>query len=253
MKKVNFKTMAVFVIMAAVVSCLLLNTADSAEPLVIASSHGSPFSNREGTGMIDLIVSQAFSKTGVKIQIVRTDGKTALEKANQGSYDGDIMRVGDGIITWKYPNLIQVPETFYTFEFVGFGKNVNVPMTGWNGLKPYRVGIGIGWIILDDNVNAENTKSLVRVINPSDLFNTLMKGETDIVIYERLMGYDIIKGGGLSDIHVLEPPFSSKPMFLYLNKKHKDLVPKLAAAISDMKKDGTIQKIIAETVGKYKK
>ncbi len=253
MKTAIFKIMAVFVIMAAVFSYLLPNTAKSAETLVIASSHGSPLSNREGTGMIDLIVKEAFSKIGVKIQIVLLDGKTALEKANQGIYDGDIMRVGDGIITWKYSNLIQVPETFHTFEFVGFSKNVNVPMTGWNGLKSYRVGMGIGWIILDDNINAENTKSLIKVINPSDLFNTLMKGETDIVIYDRLTGYDIIRKGGMSDIHVLEPPLASKPMFLYLHNKHKDLVPKLAVAISDMKKDGTIPKIVAQTLEKYKK
>jgi len=94
---------------------------------------------------------------------------------------------------------------------------------------------------------------VVRVASPFEMFNMLVKGETDLVIYNRLVGYELIKETGLSDIHALEPPLAVRPMFLYLNKKHNDLVAKLASAISDMKKDGTIRKIIDETLSKYKK
>ncbi len=245
--------MAVLVMVAAVFSFLLLNTAESAEPLDIGSMYKAPLSNQENTGLIDKIVKEAFYRIGAKINIVPVDGKTALEKADKGLYDGDIMRVGEGVITEKYPNLIQVPETFYTFEFVGFSKTLNVPMTGWEGLKPYKVGIATGWVILENNVRNENTKGVNKITGIFDLFNSIIKGESDLVIYERLMGYETIREAGMSDIHVLEPPLISKPMFLYLHKKHQDLVPKLATAISDMKKDGTIPKLLAETLGKYKK
>ncbi len=251
MKKANFRTMAVFAIIAAVFSCLLLNTAESAETLDIASIYKAPISTPEGTGMADLIVKEVFSRIGVKVQIVPAASATALEKVDKGMYDGDIFRV-DGA-NKKFPNIVQVPETYYDYEFVAFTKTVNVPMTGYDGLKPYRVAVPKGWVETDNNVREDNTKSVVRIASTFDMFNTLVKGEADLVIYNRLMGYEMIREMGASDIRALEPMIVSRPMFLYLNKKHQDLVPKLAAAIKDMKKDGTIQKIVAETVGKYKK
>jgi polar amino acid transport system substrate-binding protein len=248
MRWINFGKMA---IIAIVFSSLLFNTAESAETLDIGSVYRPPLSNQEGTGLVDVIVKEAFSRIGIKIQIVPTDRKQALEKANKGLYDGDLMRV-DGA-SQRYPNLIQIPETFYDFDFVAFSKNLNVPMTGWEGLKPYRVGIPEGSVELSKNVTEQNTKSVLKFASPFDMFNSLRKGEADLVIYERLMGYEEIREVGMSDIHALEPSFSKQQMFLYLHKKHQDLVPKVAAALSDMKKDGTIQKLTSETLGKYKK
>lgn len=251
MQKATFRTMAVFVIIAAVFSCLLSNTAESAETLDIGSMYKPPISTPEGSGMADMIVKEAFSRIGIKVRIVPAAGATALEKTDKGMYDGDLFRIAGA--NQKYPNIIQVPESYYDYEFVAFSKTVNVPMTGYDGLKPYRVATMKGWVETDNNVREDNTKSVVRIAGAFDMFNSLNKGEADIVIYNRLMGYEMIKEMGSPDIHVLEPPLSSKPVYLYLNKKHQDLIPKLDTAIKDMKKDGTIQKIVAETLGKYKK
>jgi polar amino acid transport system substrate-binding protein len=248
MKKAAFKTMTVLIVF----SCLLSNTSESAETLDIASIYKPPISNFEETGMADLVVREAFSRIGVKIHIVPADSATALEKVNKGLYDGDLMRVAGA--NQKYPNVIQIPEPLFEIEFSAFSNTVNSPMSGYEGLKPYRVAVPKGWIETDNNVKEENVKSVFRIISPFDMFNTLLKGDADIVIYHRLMGYEMIKEMGASDkIHVLEPPMAVRPYFFWIHKKHQDLVPKLDAAIKDMKKDGTIQKIVAETLGKYKK
>ena len=238
--------------MVILFSCLLFNTAYSAEVLDIASIYKPPISNFEGTGMADSVVKEAFSRIGIQINIVPADSATALEKVNKGLYDGDIMRVAGA--NQKYPNVIQIPEPLFDIEFNAFSKTVNEPMSGYEGLKPYRIAVPKGWIETDNNVKEENVKSVLRITSPFDMFNTLLKGDADIVIYHRLMGYEMIKEIGASDkIHVLEPPMAVRPYYFWIHKKHQDLVPKLAAAISDMKKDGTIPKIIAETLGKYKK
>ncbi|NJL58300.1 MAG: amino acid ABC transporter substrate-binding protein [Desulfobacteraceae bacterium] len=244
--------MTVFVFVLALLSNLSVNTAESAEPLDISSVFISPLSNPEGTGMIDIIVTKAFSRLGIKAVIVPSNRKEALEKADKGLYDGDLLRVGD-IITPKYPNLIAVPETLYTFEFVAFSKNFDIPIAGWESLKPYRIGIPENAVILINSLSEQNVKALIKFISIFDMFNSLVKGETDIVIHERLMGYEQIRQSDMSSIHVLEPPVVSKPMFLYLHKKHQDLVPKVEAVFKDMKKDGTIPKLLAETLEKYKK
>jgi polar amino acid transport system substrate-binding protein len=251
MQKTKFIVITIFVIITTVFPAMPPSAADSADTLDIGSVYRPPLSNEDGTGMIDLIVKEAFSRIGVKIHIIRADRKQALEKANKGLYDGDIMRVAGTSL--KYPNLFQVPESFYENEYVAFSKTVNTPMTGWEGLKPYRVAIPEGSVEIGRNVTEQNTKSVVKIVSPFDMFNMIRKGEADLVIYERLMGYEQIREGEMSDIHVLEPSFSKKQMYLYLHNKHQDLIPKLAAAISNMKKDGTIQKISDQTLGKYKK
>lgn len=188
---------------------------------------------------------------GIRVEIILVASTKALAKANKGLYDGDIMRVGGA--SRNYPNLIQVPETVYDFDFVAFSKNLNIPMTGWEGLKPYRVAVPSGWVETDNHVSEENTKTLVRLGSPFKLFNTLMKGETDLIIYERLMGYELLRELDMSTIHILEPPLSSKKMYLYLHKSHRALVPRAATATREMKKDGVFQKIVNKTLNKYLK
>ena len=42
-------------------------------------------------------------------------------------------------------------------------------------------------------------------------------------------------------------------MYIYMNKKHKDLVPKITQALEAMKQDGTYQKIKYQTLPEYVK
>ena len=251
MQRIKFGKIVAFVLLTLAVSVICRSGDVSAQSLDVASVHKPPLSTPEGTGMIDLIVKEAFSRIGVTIQIIVADSTNALEKTDKGLYDADLMRIGGA--NEKYPNIVQVPETYFDYEFVAFSKTVNETMTGYEGLKPYRLVVPAGWVETNKNVTEANTKSVVRIASPFEMFNMLVKGETDLVIYNRLVGYELIKETGLSDIHALEPPLAVRPMFLYLNKKHNDLVAKLASAISDMKKDGTIRKIIDETLSKYKK
>lgn len=238
-------------VIAAAISFHIFGGPAIAQTLDIGSMYKPPLSNEKGTGMIDLIIKEVFSRIGIKVEIILVASTHALAKANKGLYDGDIMRVGGA--SRNYPNLIQVPETIYDFDFVAFSKNLNIPLTDWEGLKPYRVAVPAGWVETDNHVTEENTKTLVRLGSPFKLFNTLKKNKTDLIIYERLMGYELIKELGLSDIHVLEPPLSSKKMYLYLHKKHKDLVPRAAEATRAMKQDGTFQKIVDKTLSNYSK
>ncbi len=53
----------------------------------------------------------------------------------------------------------------------------------------------------------------------------------------------MIKQLGLQSVRALEPPLAQREMFLYLNKRHKTILPILAGALKDMKKDGTYNRI----------
>jgi len=222
----------------------------AAETVELGSIFKAPISNVEGSGLMDTIMKEAFSRIGAEVRIMPVSGSMALKKANEGIFGGDMMRVPNA--EKNYPNLIPVKEKLYDFDFVAFSIKIKEPIKSWAELKSYRVAVPKGWVETDNNVSEENTKSLKRISSPFKLFDALMKDEADLIIFERLMGYEMIRELGLKDIHVVEPPLSSKEMYLYLHKKHKALVPKLAEAFKAMKADGTFKKIVDKTMSAYK-
>jgi polar amino acid transport system substrate-binding protein len=209
-------------------------------PLVLNSADGPPFSKPDATGIIDRVLQEAFWRLGIEISIIAVPAERALLNADQGKDDGTFTRIAG--MSKKYPGLLQVPEKVVDFEFVAFSRNIDVAVTGWESLQPYDVAIITGWKILEENI--KNTKSLHKVRNEMILFDLLARDRVDIVVYSRLGGEATIKELGLAGIKVLEPPFASREMFLYLNTKHADLVAPVSESLKSMKKDGAYQGII---------
>ena len=56
-------------------------------------------------------------------------------------------------------------------------------------------------------------------------------------------GNDVMTVMGLKNIQMRKPALASKEMFMYLHKKHVVLIPKISAALLEMKKDGSYRKI----------
>jgi hypothetical protein len=50
------------------------------------------------------------------------------------------------------------------------------------------------------------------------------------------------------DVRMLEEPFGRADMFIYLNRRHAALVPRLADAIRAMKADGTYERLLGQTL-----
>ncbi len=216
------------------------------KPIIIGSDAAPPLSTTGQTGMLDLIVKEAFSRIGKNAIITPLPSERSLINANQGITDGDLVRI-DGI-SQLYHNLVKVPEKTCDFDFVAFSKRTDLNLSGWDSLKSFSVGIITGWKILEKNVSSD---VLTKVANPQLLFKLIRNNRADMVIYNRHEGYGVIKKMNLQGIHVVEPPFESREMFLYLNKKHLELVPLLGEAIKNMKKDGTYSDIVNKTLLPY--
>ncbi len=229
-----------------------INNIKAAETLVIETIYKAPLSTPDGKGLVDLITKERFARSGLNVTLQPVPNAQALEQADSGIFDGDIMRIGEAV-TKKYQNLLRVPGTFYRFEFMVFTKNRDFKLTeGWNSLKTQRVAIPQGWVLLEDKLTESNTVSVERISSPAQLFSALHRGKVDAIVFERMMGYELLKSLGSKDIVAIEPPLDNKEMFLYLNKKHEALVPKLDDALKSMINDGTIKKLTDDFLSKYK-
>ena len=70
-------------------------------------------------------------------------------------------------------------------------------------------------------------------------------GRIDLALYTRTDGIALVRSMGLSSIAPLSPPPQEVDMYLYLNKKHQEAVPKIVWTMRDMMSDGTYNRIMS--------
>ena len=218
--------------------------ADAGESISLATADGPPLSNPDNTGFHDRIIQSMFARMGMQVQIVHLPAERALINADAGIEEGVFVRVAG--MEKQYPNLVQVPEKITDYEFTAFTKHVRMTINGWDSLKPYGVAIITGWKILENNIR--ETRDLLKVDNPEQLFGVLDKDRVDIIVYNRYDGYGMLKQLNLKQIRTLEPSLSSREMFLSLNIKQKHLTEKATDALRALKADGTYQKLFKEII-----
>ncbi len=213
--------------------------------LVINTTGQPPLNTAQGSGFMDRVAAEALAKIGYRLQTIRLPAERGLRNSNAGIDDGEMSRIAG--LEKLYPNLIRVPEKIMDWEFNAFA-NREIRMDGaWSALSPYVVAYINGWKILEKNVPV--AAQITKVKNPEQLFSILQKDRADVIIYERWGGLQMIQQQHLNNTLILTPPLATKEMFIYLHKKHKHLVPRLARALSEMKQSGAYQKIYDETLG----
>lgn len=224
-------------------SLFLIPSVKASTPLLITSGRNAPFVTQQQNGFYDLIVANMFKRVGVSARIISLPSERSLKNADNGINDGNVARIKG--LEKEYPNLVRVPEKIIDFEFVVFTKNKTLDIKHVKDLKPFNVSYINGWKYFEKKV--QHYSSLNKVKNTEQLFYLLKKDRVDISLYDRWSGVWWIKNNP-GDIGYLLPPLASVELYLYLNKKHKELVPKLAQALANMKKDGTYQSIYNKTL-----
>lgn len=232
------KVVKVFLFIGMVLFSLL--SWGQTKPLVI-STNNTPLDRKA----LELISQEAFRRLGIELKIVINPSERSLQLADQGDIDGEGLRVAG--LNNQYPNLVQVPERFISISFVAFSKDALIRLdNGWESLKQHRVAFINGWKMFE--TNAMGAKIVRKVDKPEQLFRMLDAGHVDLALYTRADGIALIHDMGLSSIAPLRPTLKDVDMYLYLNKRHEDLAPKLANALRDMKADGTYNKIMFSTL-----
>ncbi|MCI4625598.1 MAG: transporter substrate-binding domain-containing protein [Candidatus Magnetoovum sp. WYHC-5] len=219
------------------------------QTLVLNTAYSAPITSADKTGFLDLIYKDLSRRLGINIIINYLPAERALKNANSGIDDGDIGRIVNINATGEYPNLVRVPEHIMQLQIMVFTSKPNVVVKTPEDLRPYDVGIITGWKIAERNTTKAH--SITKVEEVKQLFTMLEKGRIDIALIERMIGMKLLKDSGIKNVRMSSTPLIEEHFYLYLNKKHKALVPKFVDAIKAMKADGTYERIFFETIGCY--
>ncbi len=211
--------------------------------LVMTTSVGNPLYRQNGKGLYNLLLDEIFLRLELNHELVWLPAQRSLAYTNSGAYDGNLARTA--LIEKNNPNMLRIPEPVYEFDFMVYSRNRDLQVNGWDSLDPYVVGIISGWKIVERNV--AGAKLVTSVNDYEQLFNLLDRGRVDVAILDRVMGGWKLKQLGL-DIRALEPPLATQPMYIYLHKRHADLVPRMTRVIRQMKNDGSFGAIYSRVL-----
>ncbi|MES9858422.1 MAG: transporter substrate-binding domain-containing protein [Sedimenticola sp.] len=217
----------------------------ASDKMVIGTGLKPPLvSSETAPGFLDTLAKEVFHRLGIELEVIILPAERALINANNGIEDGNLLRIKG--LEKQYPNLIRVPEKMMNSEFVGYAVKPIVSRPGWTRLSNLIVTYPKGWKIFD--ANTKRAEKVLMVGDPLQMFALLREDRADVALYEKWQGLLQARNAGLQGHKVLNPPFASMEMFMYLNKKHKALVPKVAKTLQQMKQDGTYQKIFDQTL-----
>lgn len=213
----------------------------SAEVIIQLNITGeAPLNTDDQSGFMDELVTEAFRRMNVTLHTIRLPAERALKNGNNGLIDGEMSRIKG--LEKKYPNFIRVPEKLMDWEFVIFSYKPMMLDHGWSSLSQKSVAHINGWKILENNI--PSTAEVTRTVDADALFDLLKNKRTDYVIYELWGGRYKVRKKAIKGIKIFDKALVIREMFVYLHKKHKDLVPKLAASLAEMKKDGSYQRLV---------
>lgn len=230
-----------------VLAILLASPLYAAQTLVLGTADRPPLSTEDQKGFSDRVIIEACKRLGVNVQIIPLASARTLSNAEQALDDGNFLRIAG--VEKKFPHLVRVPEPIIEVQFVIFSKNKELKTPNWESLKPYHVGYVRGWLIAEEKI--KGVRQVTVVENRSSLFKVLESNRIELAFAELYGGYYLMHTLNLPHLSIAQPPLATKEMFLYLNKKHEKLVPKLAKALRDMKRDGSYDAIFKQTLTPY--
>lgn len=216
---------------------------EAAEKIVLVSSEDTKdsFYGR----WFDLIYTEVFRQLGYEFQYRGYPGGRAPVMAEKGYVDGEIHRAASYEKTAK--NLLKVPESSFSVPYVAYAVKPGIVLNGWESLKntnyivEYRRGAKVPETVLPAVVKTEKLSDITKV---EQGLKKLVMGRTDIyvdqeaVVTETLRKLDAVEFAPLYPAGIM----STTDSYVYLHKKHTELIPKIAEVLKAMKQEGLIDR-----------
>lgn len=177
-------------------------------------------------------VKAAAQRAGIGVQMRALPSDRGMVLANKGELDGAIGRTM--LSARDYPNLVPVPEPVYLYAPTAYSyKKIDVSQ-GWQSLRGHTLCIRRGYSFTE-----KRTAGLPQQHLDSDasLLRMLKAGGCDIAVMGRSNKEVLAMQGHDGDLLQLLPPLDEVPLYLFLNKRHAALVPRLTEALKQLKRE----------------
>lgn len=183
------------------------------------------------------ILVAIYSKLDIQLQFVDGPAKRSLLESSEGHLDGEIQRVLD--VQNEYPTLLAIPIPINYIEPVVFTKRAGLLVSGWESLRPYRIGIvrGVG----SSERGTAGMPQVELTSNMEQMMLMLNAGRADVAVNDLFSGTLVLRKLGLQEvIRPLFPALQHIELYHFLNERHRALVPRVEAVVRQMTASGEL-------------
>ncbi|NQZ22006.1 MAG: ABC transporter substrate-binding protein [Colwellia sp.] len=189
------------------------------------------------------ILSVALLKLGYRLTIKTLPNQRSLFWANNGTTDGDLLRVSK-LNLENFPNLQQVTEPLFTIDQSVLSK-IEIEVDGWNSMKKYSIAYERGTKFIEEN--EDKFKHVYLVNRTEQAISMVFNDRADLTItsFSTATKFLSKNKAHAETIKILKPPITRITLHVYLNKqRHKKLAQALSLVLKEMKKSGQFQQIL---------
>jgi len=206
-----------------------------AQILTVSTIEGSPISE-----ISTLILEEIYERAGLGLNVISMPALRANFESTSGKTDGETHRVSS--YGTANPELIIIPESYYSIETVLFTQKENPALhAGIESLSHYSFSILKG---VKKSIELTSGYPHVYEFETSDLMMRFLSlKRVDFALLSKLNGISVINRLGMKGIVTYSPPLEITKLYHYLHKKHSHLIPQLENTIRDLKDSGELIEI----------
>lgn len=200
-------------------------------------------------GFTTAIVREAFKRAGYKVTIDFMPWARAIQQASEGNYDA----VYPEYYSDDRNKAFMFSEPFASGP-LGFYKRKadQISYTKLEDLKPYRIGIVLGYI---NTPEFDAASYLQKETATSDEQNIrkLLAGRIDLIVIDKYVAQYLIKNSiteAIGKLEFLEPPLLDQQLYVIFPRTaaaSEKRLQELNTALKSMRNDGSLDRILEES------
>lgn len=227
-------------VLLGVVGCGAAFGATAAPFIFGANAEPNAFGVRWGT----LILSEAFRRLGMPMQIVHYPMARYAAMLDSGEIDGDPSRIYD--YGAAHPNLIRVEESIIDMGFVMYAAKPDIKLKNLEQLRTsgWAVEYQRGVLFCENKLKEVVPQdSLSSISSGEQGLRKLLAGRTDVYCDLETSMRRYLNSPEFKDNTRLFKVFhlATLPTYPYLHPKHAALAPRLAAILKQLKTEGLVE------------
>ncbi|MFG1497923.1 transporter substrate-binding domain-containing protein [Saccharospirillum sp. HFRX-1] len=187
------------------------------------------------------IMSAAYTKLGISIDIVPQPANRALSMAVSGEADGDMMRIA--ALDGRYSSLVQVPYPLLHGELRAITQDPSITHWDLAALADKRIAIRRGVVIAE---RATAGLRVTAIADSAQFIPMLERNRVDVLVISNIAGIDPLENADWSQLMVLDEVLAHFTLHHYLHRRHAELAQPLADILAQMQLSGETEAITSQ-------
>ncbi len=200
------------------------------------------------------ILTEAFARIGYELQVEYLPASRSAVLANKGQTDGELNRVSNFFQTTRgqFPNLLRIDPVIVYAKTAIFSRKDLVPCSA-KSMNDSAIAFKRGRRLTSKELRSDlyNFSEIFEVGTDRQAIQMLVKGRVEYVQTGLQIGSKLLTQ--LQANEQFKPCFirPAKSIHGYIHKKHKDLLPKLTQALTEMKQQGVFEQLKQQATEKF--